>query len=52
LDGYTPAQITLAKGLVAGSIYLFLGHLQGESFPPAALLPSAFCGRVWGMAHR
>jgi len=41
LDGYTPAQITLAKGLVAGSINLFLGHLQGESFPPAALLPSA-----------
>jgi drug/metabolite transporter (DMT)-like permease len=48
LDGYTPAQTTLAKGVFAGSFNLGLGWLIGESLPLTgvvvlALVVGAFC---------
>jgi drug/metabolite transporter (DMT)-like permease len=36
IDGWTPAQSALLKGLVAGSINLMLAALVGEPFPPLA----------------
>ena len=38
LDGYTPAQITLAKGLAACAVNLALGRLVGEPRPAAGFI--------------
>jgi len=48
IDGLTPAQTTLVKGLAAGTINLCLGSLTGQGLPPwrviaAALLLGALC---------
>jgi drug/metabolite transporter (DMT)-like permease len=48
IDGLTPAQTTLAKGLVAGTINLSLGIFAGDGVPPGrviveALLLGALC---------
>lgn len=36
VDGFTPAQTTLAKGLVAGSVNLAIGSVLGQGLPAAA----------------
>ncbi|RJO65021.1 MAG: DMT family transporter [Myxococcales bacterium] len=41
IDGFTPAQSTLAKGLIAGMANLAIGHALGEPRPEAALLAGA-----------
>jgi drug/metabolite transporter (DMT)-like permease len=41
IDGYTPAQTTLAKGAVAGSVNLGLGLALGEPLPSMALAAGA-----------
>lgn len=41
IDGWTPAQSTLVKGLVAGSINLTLAAVVGEPFPPMLYALSA-----------
>ncbi len=48
IDGLTPAQTTLVKGIAAGTINLFMARFAGEGQPPgyvvaAALLLGALC---------
>lgn len=42
IDGYTPAQSTFLKGLLAGAVNLALARLIGEEPPPGVLFAAAF----------
>lgn len=46
IDGFTPAQTTLAKGLVAGGFNLVLGLGLGQSAPASAVVPALVVGGV------
>ena len=41
IDGWTPAQTTLAKGVVAGTINLSLGIFAGDGVPAARVMAAA-----------